>query len=276
MEFNYLITVTTLTLNNTRDLEFTYESIVNLNFPKDKVEFLVLDSSSKKIFHKNQIFINKFRNYGYKIIHKYQKPNGIYSAMNESISLASGEFIIFMNSGDCFYKEFNIYSVLNAIREFKYLDNKFQINLIYGRAKVISTLNKKISWIQPPLSINPSKKIFWNLLTPPMHQACFFRRSWHLKNYYLLNSGYKSDQIVKKKGIKSAIFIDQIICNYYLSGISSMNNLAFNKIIAISFKTKSIRYFLTNIFKFLLIIIFKDNWEYFRKFKTIFLSKFII
>ena len=275
MNNNIFLSIITLTFNNPEDLISTYESILNLNFPKNKVQLIIFDSSNFKIFCTNKLFVENLKTKGFLINHIYEKAKGIYHAMNSSINYSSGKFIIFMNSGDKFNKQFNIKLVQDMIEDFEHKQEYKIPNLIYGRAKICSIKNENITWLSPPENINPSKRIFWNMITPPMHQACFFKRSWHIENPYATDIGYKSDQLIKKKALRSSVFINLVISDFYLSGISSLNNLRFNQIIKITTQTKSLRYLTTNLIKFFLIKIVGRNWEYLRKFKTFLLGKIL-
>ena len=90
------ISIITINYNDARGLERTIKSVVSMTFSNK--EFIVIDGASKDdsldIIHKYSKQISKWVS---------EPDSGIYSAMNKGIAMASGEYCIFMNSGDAFY-----------------------------------------------------------------------------------------------------------------------------------------------------------------------------
>jgi glycosyltransferase involved in cell wall biosynthesis len=86
-------TIITINLNNRQGLENTIKSVRNQAF--HDFEYIVVDGVSSDgsldIIEKNADLINK------KII---EKDSGVYNAMNKGLAHASGEYILFLNSGD--------------------------------------------------------------------------------------------------------------------------------------------------------------------------------
>jgi glycosyltransferase involved in cell wall biosynthesis len=90
-----LITVITVTFNAGEKLERTIQSVINQTL-KD-VEFIVIDGGSTD---KTTDIIRKYEN---KITYWIsEEDQGIFDAMNKGINISSGQWINFMNAGDCF------------------------------------------------------------------------------------------------------------------------------------------------------------------------------
>ena len=91
-----LVSVVTITLNASRDLPLTIESVAGQDF--DDFEYIVVDGHSWDSSHE------VFRRYGKKIDRIVTvEDSGVYSAMNFAVTQCSGKYIIFMNAGDTFY-----------------------------------------------------------------------------------------------------------------------------------------------------------------------------
>ena len=90
------ISVITVNLNNAVGLERTIGSVSSQTL--NDFEYIIIDGNSSDL--------------SFDIIKKYEKSisswiceadNGIFDAMNKGIHLAKGEYLIFLNSGDCFF-----------------------------------------------------------------------------------------------------------------------------------------------------------------------------
>ena len=89
------LSILTINYNNCSGLQRTIESIINQSW-KD-FEWIVIDGGSNDGSKK---LIEKYQNH---ISYWCSEPdNGVYNAMNKGLSHAHGEWINFMNSGDCF------------------------------------------------------------------------------------------------------------------------------------------------------------------------------
>jgi glycosyltransferase involved in cell wall biosynthesis len=96
MKDSYFFSVVTVCYNAADYIEDTVQSVINQTYTN--FEFIIVDGASKD----NTISIlDQYKDHISLIIS--EPDNGIYDAMNKGIAAARGEWIIFMNAGDCFY-----------------------------------------------------------------------------------------------------------------------------------------------------------------------------
>lgn len=99
------LTIITINYNNLVGLKRTFESVFNQT-NKD-FEYIVIDGASKD-GSTDEMAAHKD-----KITYSLSEPDkGVYDAMNKGIKVATGDYCIFMNSGDCFFTDDVIEKVL--------------------------------------------------------------------------------------------------------------------------------------------------------------------
>lgn len=96
--------IITINYNNRDGLRRTIESVVNQTC-RD-FEYIIIDGGS------TDGSVEVIKEYADRIDYWVSEPDkGIYNAMNKGIRQAHGEYLNFMNSGDCFYDEECLYKV---------------------------------------------------------------------------------------------------------------------------------------------------------------------
>jgi glycosyltransferase involved in cell wall biosynthesis len=110
-----VISVITACYNSQNTISDTIESVINQTYKN--IEFIIIDGNSKD---ETINIINSYISSGLlsDISFKYisEDDNGISSAFNKGISLASGDFLIFLNSDDSFL---TIHSLANIVEILK-------------------------------------------------------------------------------------------------------------------------------------------------------------
>ena len=103
---NYKISIVTINLNNAQGLERTIQSVTNQSYIS--FEFIVVDGNSvdgsKEVIASYKDHIDQYL---------IEDDNGIYEAMNKGISLARGEYLLFLNSGDALLDKGTLYQASN-------------------------------------------------------------------------------------------------------------------------------------------------------------------
>lgn len=106
--------IVSVSFNNYDGLVSTWHSLKSQCH--ENWHWIVIDGGSidQTINWLHKIAENKYRD---KITFTSEPDNGIYDAMNKGISKASGEYIIFMNGGDCFASTDALSRVNQSINE---------------------------------------------------------------------------------------------------------------------------------------------------------------
>ena len=109
------VSVITINYNHSKQLEATIRSVVGNakmlgNAFEEEVEYIVIDGGSTD---SSACVIRRYSEYiSYWVS---EADNGIYNAMNKGISVARGEYCLFLNSGDTFYEKDTLKKVLPCL-----------------------------------------------------------------------------------------------------------------------------------------------------------------
>lgn len=122
-----MISVITINYNNKLGLHNTARSVVAQTY-KD-FEWIVIDGGSK------DGSADVIKEYSGQITYWVSEPDGgIYNAMNKGIAHASGDYCLFLNSGDCLYNE-NVLQDLSGEIHTEDLVYGNQIDSVTGKRK---------------------------------------------------------------------------------------------------------------------------------------------
>jgi putative colanic acid biosynthesis glycosyltransferase len=149
--------IVTITLNNLSGLRRTRASIEEQSV--GDFEWIVIDgaSSDGTVTELQNCHLSNFN-------YVSEKDRGLFHAMNKGLALVRGQYVIFMNSGDCFAGP----SVLRTIRQrIEATDRKPAI--VYGDAFEMTDDSR--------LALKPARPIHWlNYGMHTHHQAIFYSR----------------------------------------------------------------------------------------------------
>ena len=191
--------IITINYNNRDGLERTIQSVINQTY--QDFEYIIIDGGS------TDGSVDIIKKYADRIDYWVSEPDkGIYNAMNKGVLQAHGTYVNFMNSGDCFYSNEVLRTVLKYLSYDIILGKSYYQNGPHGFKK------KNISFLD----------LYKNSLP---HQAAFCRRE--LFDNSLFDENYKIvsdwkfflDTLLFKNA--SFLNVDDIICLYEFGGISS-------------------------------------------------------
>ena len=111
-----LISIITINRNNADGLRKTMQSVLSQTF--DNYEYIIIDgASTDSSVEVIKSFVEDPKNAD-KVGYWVSEPDrGIYNAMNKGISRASGEWTIFLNSGDCLINDEVLTKVSSHLRQ---------------------------------------------------------------------------------------------------------------------------------------------------------------
>lgn len=163
------ISIITVNYNDQQGLSRTIESVLAQTWTD--FEFLVIDGNSSD---GSKEVISRYAD---KIDYWVSEPDsGVYNAMNKGIKAATGEFVIFMNSGDWFYDN----EVLGKAIAMMHGD----YGIYYGDVIVKKPHSER-------LKTYPGQLTFSYFYTGALcHQACFIKRQLFYDHFFY-NESYK-------------------------------------------------------------------------------------
>jgi glycosyltransferase involved in cell wall biosynthesis len=165
------LTIVSINYNNLEGLKRTVDSVVNQTWKE--FEYIVIDGGSTD---GSATYIEGQRiNIDYCIS---EPDSGIYHAMNKGIKEATGDFLVFMNSGDVFYNETIIDSLVNQLNSTD--------EIVYGDVLLRNENNNKERIQTHPEKLNFS--YFYNQTI--CQQACVIKRSLFDSIFYF-NENYR-------------------------------------------------------------------------------------
>lgn len=205
------ISVITIVYNDKDNIKKTINSITSQT-KRNNIEYIIVDGNSndgttdiiKSLIKDIDIYI-------------CEKDTGIYNAMNKGLKWATGDYVIFMNSGDCFSNPNIVDNILKILS-----DTPNKPALVYGDYRQ----SKNGIYSQPI----PSRKPQWIWYGPvASHQSTLYNNSFlreHNLTYdekYKISADYKLTLEVIKKSNNNILKLPLCISDFDLTGISNQN-----------------------------------------------------
>ena len=202
--FNPRLSVITVVYNNVRDIERTLQSVINQTYTN--IEYIIIDGASTD---GTLDIIRRYQNRIATLIS--EKDKGIYDAMNKGLAAATGDYVLFMNSGDEIYSPDTVQNVFSASHD---------ADIYYGETEMIDGAGKSLGQRRH----KAPEQFTWKDFKYGMaisHQAIYIRRSL-TQNYnpkYQLSADIDWILQAAKKAVK-IVNVHQYVAKYLVGGMS--------------------------------------------------------
>lgn len=201
--FQPKLSVITVVYNNAKDIERTMLSVLNQTYPN--IEYILVDGLSTD---GTLDIINKYQD---KIKLFSEKDDGIYDAMNKGLAMATGDYVLFMNSGDEIYKPGTVAKVFATASD---------ADIYYGETEMMGEDGQNLGQRRH----QAPEKFTWKGFKYGMsisHQAIYIKRSLtepFNRKYelsadidWIIRAAKKADKIVR---------VDGYVAKYLVGGMS--------------------------------------------------------
>ena len=198
------LSVITVVYNNARDIERTMLSVLNQTY--GAIEYIVVDGASTD---GTPVIIKRYKSRISKFIS--EPDRGIYDAMNKGLERATGDYVIFMNSGDEFYAADTVAKVFATAPD---------ADIYYGETEMVNEQRESLGQRRHKAPDNFNWKSF-NYGMSVSHQAIYIKRSL-VETYdpkYQLSADI--DWIIRAaKKAKKIVKVEGYVAKYLVGGMS--------------------------------------------------------
>jgi glycosyltransferase involved in cell wall biosynthesis len=199
-----VLSVITVVYNNVRDIERTVKSVLQQTHPA--IEYIVIDGGS------TDGTLEVLKRYEDQLSQLHSEPDkGIYDAMNKGLKLATGDYVLFINSGDEIYAPDTVAKVFASAED---------ADIYYGETELYNEDWQPIGMRR----LRTPEKFDWTGFKRGMtisHQAIYVKRS--IAPLYDLNYKLSADIDWVIRAAKQARCIQNthlIVAKYLAGGLS--------------------------------------------------------
>jgi len=204
------LSIVTISYNNVDGLRKTIDTVLAQE-SREAFEYVVVDGGSK------DGTLELLQSHDSKIDKWVSEPDkGIYNAMNKGVGMATGDYCLFLNSGDCFHSNTVVSEILDYLSD---------IDFVIGKVLFLNSM--QTSNVAEPLTMNR----FYNGSVP--HPATFIRtdllRKYPYDESYRIVSDWKFFLQTLILDSCSYKLIDNVITDFDTEGISATNKALVDK-----------------------------------------------
>ncbi|MBE8722835.1 glycosyltransferase family 2 protein [Sphingobacterium pedocola] len=198
------VSIVTVVYNDVRGIEYTIRSVMKQTYAE--LEYIIVDGLSTD---GTLDMIDRYREEVSILIS--EKDNGIYDAMNKGLAAATGDYILFLNSGDELYEDMTLEKIFSSAEN---------ADIYYGETKLIG---EKRDIIGDRRHKTP-ERFDWKSFRYGMnvcHQAIYVKReiAEPYDQQYQLSADI--DWVIRAaKKAKTTVNIHQYVAKYLVGGVS--------------------------------------------------------
>lgn len=205
--------IVTVCYNAEAELEDTIQSVIAQTYRH--VEYIIVDGASKD---GTLAIIERYKERIARVVSEPDK--GLYDAMNKGLRLATGDYVCFLNAGDCFHEDSTLQQMADCLTKAELPD------VLYGETALV---DKERHFVRMR-RLSAPKTLTWRSFKQGMlvcHQAFFARTA--LAEPYDLQYRYSADfdwciRIMKKA--KTLHNTHLTLIDYLEEGMTTKNRKA--------------------------------------------------
>lgn len=202
------ISIITINYNNAEGLKRTLDSVASQTC--HEFEHIVIDGGSTD---GSVDVIKEYVRQVESVLWVSEKDKGIYDAMNKGIKKASGEYLYFLNGGDCLASPTALESMIEHFTDCDIVIGRVYFSIHGKRISTSSLLSEK------------DMSMYYMYLHGINHQSAFIKRDLIVKNPYdtsvKMGADWKFFVQVIVLGGASVKFVDTIFADFDRSGLSA-------------------------------------------------------
>jgi len=212
------LTIITITYNAEKYLGRTLQSVATaarlVPGVADSIEYILIDGASTdgtlQVAERYSLILNRIMS---------EPDRGLYDAMNKGLSLATGEYVWFLNAGDEVHDGQVLSRLLHAFES--------QADVYYSDALFVRTDGEAVGLRSEVTPHTLPKKIHWQDFALGMkisHQAFIVRRTI-APSYDITNLSADIDwEILCLKKSKKTEYLPFVLCRYLVGGLSTQQH----------------------------------------------------
>lgn len=218
--FHPKFSIITVTFNAADVIEDTIQSIITQTYKN--VEYIIIDGASTD---GTLDIIARYRPHIHTLVS--EKDKGLYDAMNKGLHLATGDYVCFLNAGDCLHEDETLQGIVHSVMEAESRHAEDTVpDVIYGNTEIVNRAGHFLHMRR----LSPPEHLTWKSFKQGMlvcHQAFFARRE--LAPDYDLRYRYSADfdwciRVMKKSKLLHNTHLTLI--DYLEEGLTTRNHNA--------------------------------------------------
>ncbi len=179
--FHPKFSLITVTYNAGAVLEDTIQSIITQTYKN--VEYILIDGASTD---NTMRIIERYRDHIHTVVS--EPDQGLYDAMNKGLSLATGDYVCFLNAGDCLHEDDTLLGMVHSVAASH--EAPCPPDVLYGDTALVDSEGHFLRMRR----LTPPEHLTWKSFRHGMlvcHQAFFARRA--IAPHYDLRYRFSAD-----------------------------------------------------------------------------------
>lgn len=215
--FHPKFSLITVTYNAGAVLEDTIQSIITQTYKN--VEYILIDGASTD---NTMRIIERYRDHIHTVVS--EPDQGLYDAMNKGLSLATGDYVCFLNAGDCLHEDDTLLGMVHSVAASH--EGPCPPDVLYGDTALVDSEGHFLRMRR----LTPPEHLTWKSFRHGMlvcHQAFFARRA--IAPHYDLRYRFSADFDWCIRVMKQARYLHNThltLVDYLDEGLTTRNHRA--------------------------------------------------